>query len=246
MAIDSVETVLPPPAPTPASSSTSSDESHLPHVEGWTKRKRSKRHPRFFDHPPSEEEYLAFCLLMLSRDAAAAAAAAAVSPLPPPQKLEHPCSVCRKSFPSYQALGGHMASHRKPLTSASDDRFSVGSPAASMVSSSSVGGKIHQCLICLKTFPTGQALGGHKRRHYDGTIGSAVGAGSGVGTSGGGAASSSSEAASGGQRGFGLDLNMPPMMEFTFDISRQCLEAEEEDEVQSPLPFKKPHLLLMG
>ncbi|PKU75046.1 zinc finger protein ZAT10-like [Dendrobium catenatum] len=250
MAIDSVETAQPPPAPTPASSSTSSDESHVLHVEGWTKRKRSKRHPRFFDRAPSEEEYLAFCLLMLSRDAAAAAAA---SPLQPPQKLEHSCSVCGKAFPSYQALGGHMASHRKPPPSAVagggggvDDRLSSGSPAASMVSSSSAGGKVHQCLICLKTFPTGQALGGHKRRHYDGTIGSAVGAGSGVGTSGGGAASSSSEAASGGQRGFGLDLNMPPMMEFTFDIPRQCLEAEEEDEVQSPLPFKKPHLLLMG
>lgn len=141
-----------------------------------------------------------------------------------------------------------MASHRKPLSTAAaggggsgDDRFSAGSPAASMVSSSSAGGKLHQCLICLKTFPTGQALGGHKRRHYDGTIGSAVGAGGGVA-----AASSSSEVASGGQRGFGLDLNMPPMMEFAFDISRQRLEFEEDDEVQSPLPFKKPHLLLMG
>ena len=31
----------------------------------------------------------------------------------------------------------------------------------------------HECNVCGKAFPTGQALGGHKRRHYDGTIGSA-------------------------------------------------------------------------
>lgn len=233
MAIDSVQKSLPPPPPNPSSSADSAD-SRLPLV---TKRKRSQRLPRISPNPSSEEEYLAFCLLMLSRDPSPAPAAAA-SPSPPRQKPDHPCAVCGKAFPSYQALGGHMASHRKPVSS--DDRLSAGSTAASLASSSSAGGKIHQCLICFRTFPTGQALGGHKRRHYDGTIGSAVGAG------GGGAASSSSEAAS-GRRGIGVDLNMPPMPEFAFDVSRRCLEVErEEDEVQSPLPFKKPHLLLMG
>ncbi|WMV15479.1 hypothetical protein MTR67_008864 [Solanum verrucosum] len=29
-------------------------------------------------------------------------------------------------------------------------------------------GRTHECLICHKCFPTGQALGGHKRCHYDG------------------------------------------------------------------------------
>ncbi|KAK8961985.1 Zinc finger protein ZAT6 [Platanthera guangdongensis] len=202
------------------------------------RRKRSKRHPRFFDHTPSDEEYLAFCLLLLSRDVAAPASADT-----PSQKSQHTCSLCGKAFPSYQALGGHMASHRKPLpaTSGSEDRLSAGSTVASVASSGSPGSRVHQCLICFKTFQTGQALGGHKRRHYDGTIGSAVGAGGGAGP-----ASSSSEAACPGQRGFGLDLNLPPALEFKFDITRRCLEAEEEEEVQSPLPFKKPRLLLMA
>lgn len=226
MAIEALETAQPPPPPpsTPVPSFSQ------------IRRKRSKRHPRFFDHAPSEEEYLAFCLLLLSRDASAA-----VSGDPPVQKSQNTCSLCGKAFSSYQALGGHMASHRKPLpaTSGSEDRLSSGSTAVSVASSGSAGGKAHQCLICFKTFQTGQALGGHKRRHYDGTIGSAVGAGGGSGP-----ASSFSEAASASQRGFGLDLNLPPALEFTFDIARRCLEAEEEDEVQSPLPFKKPRLVL--
>ncbi|KAL2521216.1 zinc finger protein ZAT10-like [Forsythia ovata] len=31
--------------------------------------------------------------------------------------------------------------------------------------------RLHECSICHKSFPNGQALGGHKRRHYEGTIG---------------------------------------------------------------------------
>ncbi|KAG0481634.1 hypothetical protein HPP92_012492 [Vanilla planifolia] len=245
MAIEAVETTAeiysPPPYPGTACDS-SSDDAHIVPIEGWTKRKRSKRHPRMFERPATEEEYLAVCLLMLSRDtgsSSSSTSSATAPPPPPPQKLEHACTVCGKNFGSYQALGGHMASHRKLLPS--DDRLSAGFQATS--ASSSGAGKVHQCLICHKTFPTGQALGGHKRRHYDGTIGSAAGAGNAANS----ALSISSEAASGVGgpiRGFGLDLNLPPVQEFTFDIARRCLVPEEDDEVQSPLPFKKPHLLL--
>uniref|UniRef100_A0A803QMV8 C2H2-type domain-containing protein n=1 Tax=Cannabis sativa TaxID=3483 RepID=A0A803QMV8_CANSA len=55
------------------------------------------------------------------------------------------CKTCNRSFPSFQALGGHRASHKKPklispekiaaVAADDDDRFS------------------------------GQALGGHMRRH---------------------------------------------------------------------------------
>ncbi|PKA65936.1 Zinc finger protein ZAT10 [Apostasia shenzhenica] len=225
----------------PAASETSSEESLRP-MDGWTKRKRSKRHPRFFDHQPTEEEYLAFCLLMLARDGSAAAAAASGDRVPAPPSLDHKCSVCGKAFPSYQALGGHKASHRKPILGSAggvavgDDRLSAGSPAASS-SSSTAGGRVHQCQICLKTFPTGQALGGHKRCHYDGTIGSAAGAG----FSASAAASASSEAAIAGARGF--DLNLPAAPDqFALEIVRRCWMPEEEDEVQSPLPLKKPCL----
>jgi hypothetical protein len=37
---------------------------------------------------------------------------------PSPVKLNHKCSVCDKAFPSYQALGGHKASHRKSSSEA--------------------------------------------------------------------------------------------------------------------------------
>jgi hypothetical protein len=32
----------------------------------------------------------------------------------------------------------------------------------------------HGCHVCGKTFPMGQAMGGHNRCHYDGTIDSAA------------------------------------------------------------------------
>ncbi|GER40205.1 zinc-finger protein [Striga asiatica] len=145
----------------------------------WTKGKRTKRSR---NPDPSDEEYLALCLVMLARGGGAA-------PLPPPAKLLYKCSVCDKVFSSYQALGGHKASHRK-LAAGGDQ------PAASATSSAS-GGRTHECSICHMCFPTGQALGGHKRRHYEG-----------------GKAASSECAGSTvvSQRGF--DLNLPPPPEF--------------------------------
>ncbi|KAL0914603.1 hypothetical protein M5K25_014965 [Dendrobium thyrsiflorum] len=201
---------------------------------GMTKRKRSKRHPRMFDHPPTEEENLAYCLLMLSRDTDSSAAINLRSPFLPPN-LDHKCSVCGKTFPSYHALGGHKASHRKPVSLAAvaqgDDHISAGSPSTSIA-----GGKIHQCLICLKAFPTGQALGGHKRCHYDGAIGSAA-----RDRSNGSAATSwSSEVRSAGIRRF--DLNLPPVLDFGFESKRRWWVLDDEDEVQSPISYKRPRL----
>ncbi|KAG0458521.1 hypothetical protein HPP92_023678 [Vanilla planifolia] len=71
------------------------------------------------------------------------------------------CSVCGKVFPSYQAMGGHKSSHRRP-TGYGDGMMVVlaGGPAVPM------GSGKHQCSICLRRFSTGQALGGHKRLHY--------------------------------------------------------------------------------
>ncbi|KAL0652104.1 hypothetical protein Bca4012_094795 [Brassica carinata] len=109
-------------------------------LDSWTKRKRTKRH-RIIDQSDtsSEEEYLAFCLLMLACGSFDGdghhSLPIPIPPSPPPTDhyhREYKCSVCGKSFPSYQALGGHKTSHRKP------------------------------------SFPSGQSLGGHKRCHYDG------------------------------------------------------------------------------
>ncbi|KAF5751482.1 putative nucleic acid binding protein [Tripterygium wilfordii] len=63
------------------------------------------------------------------------------------------CKTCNRQFPSFQALGGHRASHKKPKF----DREEA--------PSSPVKPKTHACTICGLEFPIGQALGGHMRRH---------------------------------------------------------------------------------
>ncbi|KAG6402549.1 hypothetical protein SASPL_134745 [Salvia splendens] len=181
------------------------------YLEPWSKGKRSKR-PRTSDHP-TEEEYLALCLIMLARGGAAS------SPAAPPQKSLPPlavykCSVCNKTFGSYQALGGHKASHRKLTSGDGGDELST---ASAVTTTSGAGGRVHECTICHKRFPTGQALGGHKRRHYDGSA----------------AAASSSEGVGSTVSHRDFDLNLPA---FPDQFWRRF---GGEDEVESPHPAKK-------
>lgn len=138
---------------------------------------------------------------------------------PPPASNSYKCSVCDKAFPSYQALGGHKASHRvkPPATSATataSDESNHTAAAANHVSALNPSGRLHECSICHKSFPTGQALGGHKRRHYEGVIGGSAAKSRTTSSNGGGAAVA---------RDF--DLNMPPSPEL------QC-----DEEVESALP----------
>ncbi|TKY74990.1 Zinc finger protein ZAT10 [Spatholobus suberectus] len=153
------------------------EEASLRYLEApWAKRKRSKR-SRMDQHHPSctEEEYLALCLIMLARGGATAKPVLSdndSAPLPV-AKLSYKCSVCNRAFSSYQALGGHKASHRKLAGAAAAEDHSTAS-AATTSSASNGGGRTHECSICHKTFPTGQALGGHKRCHYEGGGNSAV------------------------------------------------------------------------
>jgi hypothetical protein len=60
------------------------------------------------------------------------------------------CKTCGRVFPSFQALGGHRASHKKPR---------VDGDGADLKH------KLHCCSICGREFAIGQALGGHMRRH---------------------------------------------------------------------------------
>ncbi|XP_076942085.1 zinc finger protein ZAT11-like [Bidens hawaiensis] len=64
------------------------------------------------------------------------------------------CKTCNKPFQSFQALGGHCASHKRPKV---NDTRSLVKP------------KTHECAICGQEFALGQALGGHMRRHRDET-----------------------------------------------------------------------------
>ncbi|KAL1193418.1 Zinc finger protein AZF2 [Cardamine amara subsp. amara] len=82
------------------------------------------------------------------------------------------CSVCGKEFTSYQALGGHKASHRVKPPQPLVENANADGGDQKRVKMLLPSGKIHKCSICHVVFPTGQALGGHKRRHYEGLLGS--------------------------------------------------------------------------
>ncbi|KAM3289639.1 hypothetical protein BC332_30905 [Capsicum chinense] len=189
------------------------------YIESWTKGgKRSKRSRSIMeeqrDQPIiTEEEYLAFCLLMLARSGnnnnnniTTSSATITTNST----KNLYKCSVCGKSFGSYQALGGHKASHSKLVLINGDNVSSI--TTISATSANSVSGRTHECTICHKTFPTGQALGGHKRRHYEGKMTSSMDV---VGSAN------------------NFDLNIPALPESWPGF------GSSEDEVESPHPAKK-------
>lgn len=65
------------------------------------------------------------------------------------------CKTCNRQFPSFQALGGHRASHKRARVGASEEAQER----------ATVQPKTHECPICGTEFAMGQALGGHMRRH---------------------------------------------------------------------------------
>ncbi|KAL6133280.1 hypothetical protein ACLB2K_065517 [Fragaria x ananassa] len=71
------------------------------------------------------------------------------------------CKTCNRKFPSFQALGGHRASHKKPRSTIMDTDQDPKSETKLMQSKL----KKHECSICGLVFSSGQALGGHMRRH---------------------------------------------------------------------------------
>ncbi|KAK8950584.1 Zinc finger protein ZAT5 [Platanthera guangdongensis] len=62
------------------------------------------------------------------------------------------CKSCGRKFATFQALGGHRASHKRPRVEGEREP---------------PGGKLkaHECSVCGLEFAVGQALGGHMRRH---------------------------------------------------------------------------------
>ncbi|KAL1553002.1 zinc finger protein ZAT10-like [Salvia divinorum] len=76
----------------------------------------------------------------------------------------HRCNICKRSFSSYQALGGHKAHHNKAAAAAGRGDGGALEEAAAVC-----GGAVHRCTFCYKEFSKGQALGGH-RRHCQGPI----------------------------------------------------------------------------
>ncbi|KAL4285385.1 hypothetical protein GQ457_16G022960 [Hibiscus cannabinus] len=70
------------------------------------------------------------------------------------------CKTCHRCFPSFQALGGHRASHKRPKLFGDKPNETT-----HFLSLSSAKPKAHECSICGQVFSMGQALGGHMRRH---------------------------------------------------------------------------------
>lgn len=79
------------------------------------------------------------------------------------------CDTCNKVFRSYQALGGHRASHKKNkqvAESGGDYSISQHHEKINIEKNINVSEKkIHECPICFREFASGQALGGHRRTH---------------------------------------------------------------------------------
>ncbi|KAE8686446.1 LOB domain-containing protein 38 [Hibiscus syriacus] len=222
------------------------DDGNSNHIESWKKAKRSKRQrDNESSQLPltSEEEYLALCLIMLARgntasDGCISSSEARVAPSG--LKSSHKCSVCDKAFPSYQALGGHKASHSKPSTDGAANNRPNSIPTTTTNGGDiGVNGRAHTCSICHKAFPTGQALGGHKRRHYEGGNNNSNKSGSvslsGVTVSEGGALSQTHRVE------FVFDLNLPALPELGVE-NREGRYTEQE--VESPLPTKKPRFMI--
>ncbi|KAJ0243919.1 C2H2-type zinc finger family protein [Hirschfeldia incana] len=107
------------------------------------------------------------------------------------------CKTCDRTFPSFQALGGHRASHKKPKATLSlysniDVKKNIyESDAVSLVTTSTIynknnnnrsvavygkagSSKVHECGVCGAEFTSGQALGGHMRRHRGAVVVAAV------------------------------------------------------------------------
>ncbi|KAK4252497.1 hypothetical protein QN277_014490 [Acacia crassicarpa] len=78
------------------------------------------------------------------------------------------CTTCNKIFDSYQALGGHRAGHKKitrdcfvPIDETSENSIKPDLSQHEAIS----GLDLHECSVCLKSFPSEQALDEHKRSH---------------------------------------------------------------------------------
>ncbi|KAI4348122.1 hypothetical protein L6164_008881 [Bauhinia variegata] len=103
---------------------------------------------------------MANCLMLLSREGGQFEASYSKSS----SHRVFECKTCNRQFPSFQALGGHRASHKKPRLMAGEGSQELeghelgrhGLP---------VKPKTHECSICGLEFAIGQALGGHMRRH---------------------------------------------------------------------------------
>ncbi|CAI9096487.1 OLC1v1032649C1 [Oldenlandia corymbosa var. corymbosa] len=132
------------------------------------------------------------------------------------KRSKYECLNCKKTFNSYQALGGHRPCHKRNNTY-TESRYETGENSfdgddsfkdipsrklgETLSSRKAIAKKLsynaekklkskkskgHECPFCHRIFKNGQALGGHKRSHFL-NGGNGGGGGSGVAGGGGGA-----------------------------------------------------------
>ncbi|KAG5251420.1 zinc finger protein [Salix suchowensis] len=130
------------------------------------------------------EEDVAFCLVMLSRDrwkrkegeelaGAETDDSDEFKSCKTKTKGKYKCETCNRVFKSYQALGGHRASHKKLKVYTPSNKPKLEPAENAGASTSLPEKKIHECPYCFRVFSSGQALGGHKRSHLIGVAASA-------------------------------------------------------------------------
>lgn len=110
------------------------------------------------------------------------------APTAPKTPRRYACSFCGKTFSCHLAFGGHKSSHNKfkmviyngidlrrkkqqsLITNTCDEQTGkIASSGENAASPELVDDyRTHTCKICLKKFPSGQALGGHQRLHWKG------------------------------------------------------------------------------
>ncbi|WVZ03299.1 hypothetical protein V8G54_024105 [Vigna mungo] len=91
------------------------------------------------------------------------------------QQWQFECSSCNRVFGSHQALRGHRASHKNVkgcfANIGSNVSIGLGIGSSGKCEEENVNMNMsddgHKCSICLRVFSTGQALGGHKRCHWE-------------------------------------------------------------------------------
>ncbi|XP_044977773.1 zinc finger protein ZAT12-like [Hordeum vulgare subsp. vulgare] len=85
------------------------------------------------------------------------------------------CKTCNRQFPTFQALGGHRASHKRPrmqhpspqhaLVGVHDEAALCLGHRVPQAPPQPPRPRVHECPVCGLEFAVGQALGGHMRRH---------------------------------------------------------------------------------